>query len=48
MKEMLAEQRGRVSGEAEVEGLKIKSNTERELSVFFPFDIFFFSSLIIN
>lgn len=35
LKEMLAEQRGRVSGGAEVEGLKLKlNNTERELSVF--------------
>ena len=38
LKEMLAEQRGRVSGGAEVEALKLKlSNTERELSVFSPF-----------
>lgn len=32
LKEMLAEQKGRVSGGAEVEGLKLKlSNTETEL-----------------
>ena len=32
LKEMLAEQKGRISGGAEVEGLKLKlSNTETEL-----------------